>query len=156
MKRLLLLSLLLGATRAAFAVTCGGFSIVTADHIVVKYSAPVATGATRSTPVVSMSGTEITVTRTLSGGSATDVSCADDTIDLGYLGAGRFNVTWNDNVNLTTRRSSKMVTAAIRPRSVFRRSGLTISGHTRSRSPTCRRQQHRGFRCAAVFDHLSR
>src|SRR5690242_6203141 len=107
MKRFLLPSLLLlGATRAAFAVTCGGFSIVTADHIVVKYSAPVATGATRSTPLVSTSGTEITVTRTLSGGSATDVTCVDDTIDLGYLGAGRFNVTWNDNVNLTTRRST--------------------------------------------------
>ncbi|HEV8431887.1 MAG TPA: hypothetical protein VGR95_00640 [Thermoanaerobaculia bacterium] len=48
MRRLLLLSFLLVGARAAFAVTCGGFSIVTADHIVVKYSAPVATGATRS------------------------------------------------------------------------------------------------------------
>jgi hypothetical protein len=106
MRRLLLLSLfLLGATRAARAVTCGGFSIVPSDHVLVKYSAGLATGATHSVPAVSVMGTEVTVTRNVSGGSSTVESCVDDMADLGYLGAGRFNVTWNDNVNLTTRRS---------------------------------------------------
>jgi len=107
MRRAALLSLLLlGATRAALAVTCGGFSIVPADHVLVKYSAPLATGATHSAPAVSVIGTEVTVTRNVSGGSSIGESCVDDMADLGYLGAGRFNVTWNDNVNLTARRST--------------------------------------------------
>ena len=107
MKRsLFLLLLCISASRTALAVTCGGFSIVPAGHVVVKYSSPIAAGASRSTPLVSMSGNAITVTRTLSGGSATDVSCVDDTVDLGTLAAGRFDLTWNDNVNLTTNRST--------------------------------------------------
>jgi hypothetical protein len=106
MRRFLLLPLLLLGARAAFAVTCGGFSIVPADHVLVKYGAPVATDATRSTAQVSISGTDITVTRTLSGGSATNVSCVDETVDLGRLGAGRFDLTWSDIVNFTTQRSA--------------------------------------------------
>lgn len=102
----LLAILLVCATRTVFALTCGGLTVVPADHVVIKYSAPLATGATRSTPLVSISNTGISVTRTLSGGSATDSSCVDDTVDLGSLGAGRFNLTWTDNVNFTSQRSS--------------------------------------------------
>ncbi|HEV8431888.1 MAG TPA: hypothetical protein VGR95_00645 [Thermoanaerobaculia bacterium] len=106
MRRLLLLSVILLGARAALAVTCGGFSVVPADHVLVKYSAPLATGATHSVPAVSVMGTEVTVTRNVSGGSSTGESCVDDMADLGSLGAGRFNLTWNDNVDLTSRRSS--------------------------------------------------
>jgi|GEM_PF-4644745 len=106
MRRVLLPLLFLGATRAAFAVTCGGFSIVPADHVLVRYSAPLATGATHSVPAVSVMGTEVTVTRNVSGGSSTEESCVDDMADLGSLGAGRFNLIWNDNVNLIARRST--------------------------------------------------
>jgi hypothetical protein len=98
--------LLVCATRTAFALTCGGFSIVPADHVLVKYSAPVATGATRSAPLVSINGTEISVTRTISGGSLSDQSCVDDTIDLGAPAGGRFHLTWNDNANFTNQRST--------------------------------------------------
>jgi hypothetical protein len=101
------LALLLGSlARAAFAVTCGGFSIVPADHVIVQYTAPLPTGATLTPPVVSVLGTDINVSRNVSGGSAINVACVDDRVDLGYLGAGRFNLTWNDNLALTTARST--------------------------------------------------
>jgi hypothetical protein len=106
MKHSALFAIVFLAAHTASAVTCGGFSIVPADHVLVKYSAPVGAGATRSTPVVSLFGTAISVARTLSGGSITDVTCVDDTVDLGSLGEGRFNLTWSDNVNFTSLRSN--------------------------------------------------
>src|SRR5438045_6194330 len=99
-------SLLLVATRTALAVTCGGFSIVPADHVLVKYSAPLAVGTTQSRLGIAISGSYVSVTRSLSGGSATDQTCVEALADLGYLGAGRFHLTWTDNVNFTSQRSS--------------------------------------------------
>ena len=94
------------AARAALAVTCGGFSIVPADHVIVKYSAALPTGATLTTQPVSLLGTEINVSRNVSGGSAVDVACVEDRVDFGSLGAGRFHLTWTDNVGFTSQRSS--------------------------------------------------
>jgi len=72
----------------------------------VKYSAPLAKGATASSPIASISGTNVTVSRNVSGGSGTDVACVDDRVDLGYLGAGRFDLTWIDNAGFTSQRSA--------------------------------------------------
>jgi hypothetical protein len=104
--RYLVSGILLLAARTALALTCGGFTIVPAGHVLVKYSAPLATGAARSIPVVSISGSEVSVTRTVSGGSLSDVSCVDDSIDLGTPAGGRFHLTWNDNANFTSQRST--------------------------------------------------
>ncbi|HEX3110282.1 MAG TPA: hypothetical protein VHU41_14400, partial [Thermoanaerobaculia bacterium] len=68
MRRALLLPLLLlGATRAAFAVTCGGFSIIPSEHVMVQYIAALPSGATHSTPIASFNGSAIAVSRTVSG-----------------------------------------------------------------------------------------
>jgi hypothetical protein len=96
----------LGAAQTALGAPCGGFSIVPANHVLVKYSASLPVGAARSTPLVSISGNAISVTRTVSGGSISDESCVDDTIDLGYPGPGRFDLTWSDDSNFTSQRSS--------------------------------------------------
>src|SRR5690349_268605 len=107
MRRVVLLSfLLLGATRAVLAVTCGGFSIVPADHVLVKYNAALATGATHSAAAVSKTGSDFAVTRNISGGSAVDSTCVDDTIDLGVLAAGRYNVSWSDASAVSTQHAS--------------------------------------------------
>ncbi|HEY2325798.1 MAG TPA: hypothetical protein VGJ82_23275, partial [Thermoanaerobaculia bacterium] len=65
--RFLVALLLSSVTRAAFALTCGGFSIVPADHVIVKYSAALPAGATLTPPVVSVLGTAINVSRNVSG-----------------------------------------------------------------------------------------
>lgn len=98
--------LLICLARTAFASTCGGFSIVPADHVIVQYSAPLPAGATLAPPTVTVLGTDIQVSRNVSSGSSVDVACVDDRVDLGYLGAGRFNLTWSDNAGLTTQRST--------------------------------------------------
>lgn len=101
MQRLWICCAIVLTSRAALAATCGGFSVVPADHVVIKYSAPVATGATHSTPVVSVNGSNVTVTRNVSGGSSIDAACVDDSIDLGVLPAGRYSVNWSDTVGFT-------------------------------------------------------
>ena len=103
---ILLLLLAMCAARTALAVTCDGFSIVPADHVIVKYSTPLPTGATLTPAAVSLLGTDITVSRNVSGGSAVNVACVDDRLDLGILGAGRYNLAWTDNVSFTSQRSS--------------------------------------------------
>lgn len=34
------------------------------------------------------------------------MACVDDRVDLGILGAGRFNLTWSDNAGFTSQRST--------------------------------------------------
>lgn len=103
--RLVVALLLASVTRAAFALTCGGFSIDPSPHVVVRYSAPLASGATHSTPAVSRNGFDVAVTRNISDGSSVDTACVDDTIDLGALTGGRYNVTWNDNSAFSAQRA---------------------------------------------------
>jgi hypothetical protein len=94
------------AVRSASAATCAGFSIVPGDHVMVRFSTSLPSGATVSSPVVSISGLDVAVTRNVSGGSAITAACVDDLVDLGYLGAGRFNLAWTDNINFTSQRSA--------------------------------------------------
>lgn len=121
MKRSVLMLVLLCATRTALGVTCDGFSIVPADHVIVKYSAALPKGATVSPPIASFSGTNVAVSRNISGASATDVACVDDRVDLGILGAGRFNLTWSDNAGFTSVRRSPSLSARRRPEQATRR-----------------------------------
>ena len=97
-RSILLLLFLIGATRAALAVTCEGFSMTPSDGVVVRYNAALPSGATHSTPIASFNGSAIAVSRTTSGGSSIDSTCVDDSVDLGVLSVGQHTVTWTDLV----------------------------------------------------------
>lgn len=78
------------------------FSLGTSVNVVVTFRMTRPAAAVFGAPAFTISGNAITVTRRVDGAGGGD-ACASDSIDLGSLPAGTYDLTWNDQVMGGTR-----------------------------------------------------